>query len=201
MASTKLRERRSMMWQCVLLASIVAHEVGAQSAPNLSTLPTPRSASVTEALGFMDAYARDLRLGSRAALAARYAPAGVRQIQPGRVQESSLDEVKAFYQDAWSPPIAFAWRDLKYDVLAEDAVLVSGAFDWTLRSWLSPVSYQYVALLRREPNNEFRIALEAESPVPPLWFICSVALVLVAFGLTIGWFGGRRLKRRSPAQT
>lgn len=202
MAKTGLRERRVLMrLGCILLAVMVAHEGGAQGASNPSTLQPSRTASVAEASGFMEAYARDLHLGSRAAIAARYAPAGVRQIQPGGVRESSLEELTRFYQDAWSPPIAFAWRDLKYDVLGEDAVLVSGTFDWTIRSWLSPVSYQYVALLRREPNDGFRIALEAESPVPPLWFLVAAAVVLVALGLTIGWFGGRRLSRRSLAQT
>lgn len=190
-----------MRLSCLLLAVTVAHEVRAQSAPSPSTLQASQGASVTEASAFMDAYARDLRLGSRAALVARYAAAGVRQIQPARVHEASLNELRRFYQDAWSPPRAFAWRDLKYDVLGADAVLVSGSFDWTIRSWLAPVGYQYVALLRREPDSGFRIALEAESPVPPLWFFFAAALALVAFGLSIGWVWGRRRYRRSATST
>jgi hypothetical protein len=79
----------------------------------------------------MAAYAEDLRRGDRAALAARYDPAGAHELRPGRAYRSSYDAIAAHYATSWDGPAAFEWRDLAYEVVSPDAVMVTGLFAWT----------------------------------------------------------------------
>ena len=90
-------------------------------------------ALLDEARTFMDSYARDLRAGDRAAIAARYDRVGAFQVGMGRKALQSHAEIIAQYAaPTWQPPASFAWQDLSYEVLGSDVVLVVGRFEWGL---------------------------------------------------------------------
>ena len=123
-------------------------------------------ALLDEARTFMDSYARDLRAGDRAAIAARYDRAGAFQVGMGRKQLKSHAEITAQYAAAtWQPPASFAWRDLSYEALGPDAVLVVGRFEWGLRPQQPPMRFSYTGILRRR-DGALRIRLEDESADP-----------------------------------
>jgi hypothetical protein len=117
-----------------------------------------------EARAFMESYARDLRAGAREAIVARYDPRGSYRVGNGRKVFEPLDSIRAVYMGPWQAPAAFEWRDLSYEVLSDDAVMVVGRFEWTdAGGKMLPLSYTGL-LLRR--NGEWRIRLEDESVSP-----------------------------------
>ncbi len=118
-----------------------------------------------EARAFMDAYARDLRAGAREAIVARYESRGAYRVGNGRKALEPVDSLRASYMGAsWQPPASFEWRDLSYEVLSDDAVMVVGRFEWTgADGKMLPLSYTSL-LLRRD--GEWRIRLEDESVSP-----------------------------------
>jgi hypothetical protein len=118
------------------------------------------SARATE---FMDAYARDLAVGERAAIAARYSGNGVILLSAGKKHEFSLAKITEQYATTWKPPASFQWRNLSYASLGDESVLVSGEFLWTVKSGGEPVVYSYAAILALE-NGALRIRLEDETP-------------------------------------
>ncbi|HEY0017277.1 MAG TPA: DUF4440 domain-containing protein [Longimicrobium sp.] len=118
-----------------------------------------------EARAFMESYAQDLRAGARAAIAARYDRRGSYVVGNGRKTLESADSLRAFYaSDAWQAPATFEWRDMSYEVLSDDAVMVVGRFEWTdAAGKMLPISYTGL-LVRRD--GEWRIRLEDESVSP-----------------------------------
>jgi hypothetical protein len=145
-----------------------------------------------EAAAFMAAYANDLRRGDHAAVAARYHSAGVYELRPGTKRLSSADVVTARYATDWRPPATFEWRDLSYEVVGPDAVIVVGLFAWATATGAAPLVQSYVALLQRE-HGPLRIRLEAEAAVPPIpRFLLGGGAAL----LVLGTLGADRLVRR-----
>jgi hypothetical protein len=114
----------------------------------------------------MDAYARDLLAGDRRAIAARYDRTGSYSLGNGRKEFTAYDSVVARYGGArWSPPASFEWRDLSFEALGPDAVVVAGRFVWGPAAGAPPMTFSYTSLLRRQ-DGEFRIRLEDESIDP-----------------------------------
>lgn len=118
-----------------------------------------------EARAFMDSYAQDLRTGAREAIVARYDPRGAYRVGNGQKTFEPMDSIRATYMGAgWQPPTVFEWRDLSYEVLSDDAVMVVGRFEWTdTQGRMLPLSY--TGLLLRQ-DGEWRIRLEDESVAP-----------------------------------
>jgi hypothetical protein len=118
---------------------------------------------VAEAERIMADYARDLAAGDRAAVAARYDRRGAWRVGNGEKRLQSFEEVRAFYAGSqWERPASFAWRDLSYEPLGSDAVIVVGLFDWGLGEGRPPLTVSYTGLLIRQ-DGMLRIRLEDES--------------------------------------
>jgi hypothetical protein len=117
-----------------------------------------------EARAFMESYARDLRAGAREAIIARYDSRGSYRVGGGQKTLEPMDSIRAVYTSRWEPPAAFEWRDLSYEVLSDDAVMVVGRFEWTeAQGRVLPISYTGL-LVRRD--GEWRIRLEDEDVSP-----------------------------------
>ena len=134
-----------------------------------SATRTDTSASadvVTEARAFMESYARDLLAGERAAIAARYDRSGAYILGNGRKEFLSHDSLVAVYRGGdWSPPASFEWRDLSFEPVGPDAVLVAGQFVWGRAANATPMTFSYTSFLRRQ-DGVLRIRLEDESLDP-----------------------------------
>ena len=120
-------------------------------------------AVAAEAQAFMEAYAGDLRSGDRVAIAARYYRGGAWFVGNGEKSFRTDAEIAAIYAGPeWSPPASFGWRDLSFEPLGPDAILVVGLFDWGIGGSEAPVTVSYTGLLLRQ-DGELRIRLEDES--------------------------------------
>lgn len=121
------------------------------------------SAVVGEAQRFMNAYARDLAAGDRAAIARRYMRGGAWFLGHGEKAFESHARIEARYAGPeWTPPRSFEWRDLSIEPVGGDAVLVAGLGLWEPADGGPIVTLSYTALLLRE-DGELRIRLEDES--------------------------------------
>lgn len=118
-----------------------------------------------EAGRFMREYAEDLRNHDRAAIAARYDSSGATVIFNGERNVRSFNEIETRYRDRWIGPTSFDWRDLSYDVLTTDSVLVTGEFEWGAPDGIE--RYSYSGVLQRQ-QGVLRIRLEVESLLPDL---------------------------------
>jgi len=116
-----------------------------------------------EAQHFMQHYAQDLRAHNRAALAARYDRGGATVVFNGERNARTFDEIQARYREQWIGPVSFEWRDLAYEVLGPDSVIVTGEFDWGSPDGIE--RYSYSGILQRQ-QGELRIRLEVESLLP-----------------------------------
>ncbi len=116
-----------------------------------------------EAQRFMDSYAADLRRHDRAAIAARYDRDGATVIFNGERNVRSFAEIQTRYRDKWIGPVSFDWHDLAFEVLAPDAVIVTGEFDWGAPDGIE--RYSYSGILQRQAG-ELMIRLEVESRLP-----------------------------------
>ena len=130
------------------------------------TLGASAPAIVREAQSFMAAYASDLSRRDAAAVAARYHSAGTIFLGNGNKQIMTKQEVTDGYLKGWRGPARFAWRNLDYEPVGMDAVVVTGLFEWTSAGAAAPEVQSYVGLLRRE-NGTLKIRIEDESrPIP-----------------------------------
>jgi hypothetical protein len=138
-----------------------------QQKPGAARAGAPPSAGVvSEARAFMDAYARDLLAGNRRAIAERYDRSGAYLLGNGRKQLAPYDSIVARYGGpAWSPPRTFEWRDLSFEPVGPDAVVVAGRFLWGTQAGGAPLAVSYSALLHRQ-EGVLRIRLEDESIDP-----------------------------------
>ena len=119
---------------------------------------------VAEARSFMDGYADDIREGDAAAVAARYAPGGAWMVQHGSAFNATHQQITTRYTTQWEGPAAFAWRDLTFVPVDDDAITVIGRFDWTTPEG-EVQRMTYNGLLVRSAG-ELRIRIEDEAPVP-----------------------------------
>jgi len=134
---------------------------------------TPRTeraaqdALVAQAQAFMQSYVTDLMEGRRAAIVARYDPRGAWFVGQGRKEMLATDAITARYAEGgWQAPASFAWRDLSYEVVGPDAVVVTGMFDWGVSAERKiPVSYTGL-LLRRDGRLVIRLEDESAAPQP-----------------------------------
>lgn len=149
-----------MNWLRLMTVAALAAETA-----SCASVPRPTANVEAEARTFMEGYARELRAGERDAIAARYDGRGAYMAGGGRKMLASTDSIRAIYRGAgWNAPAAFEWRDLSYEVVTPDAVLVTGRFDWTLASGQTlPASY--TALLVRR-DGRLRIRAEHEDVAP-----------------------------------
>ena len=121
---------------------------------------------VTEARAFMASYAQALQQGDRAGIAARYDRNGAFALGNGRKSFGPYARIVAQYASAqWQPPHRFEWRDLSFEPIGNDAVVIAGQFAWTPGAGAEPAVYSYTALLRRQ-DGVLRIRLEDESSRP-----------------------------------
>jgi hypothetical protein len=129
----------------------------------------PAERLVAEARAFMEQYGRELRAADRAAVADRYDPRGYYRVGHGRNQLVSKEETRTRYLTKWNPPEEFAWKDLVYEVVGPEAVIVTGLFEWK-GSGKPASTCSYTGLLTGGPA-KLVIRLEDEScalpPVPP----------------------------------
>ena len=117
-----------------------------------------------DAREFMSGYAEDLRHGRRQAIVERYDRRGAFRVGEGEKNLESWELIRAAYMTQWTPPASFAWRDLSYEPVGNDAVMVIGLFDWGLADGRR-LTFSYTGLLVRQ-DGELRIRLEDESMSP-----------------------------------
>ena len=117
-----------------------------------------------DAREFMSGYAEDIRHGRRQAIVERYDRRGAYRVGEGEKNLESWDLIRAAYMTQWTPPTSFVWRDLSYEPVGNDAVIVIGLFDWGLADGRR-LAFSYTGLLVRQ-DGELRIRLEDESMNP-----------------------------------
>jgi hypothetical protein len=139
-------------------AAFLASALGANAEPSNSAL-------LDDAKSFMKSYATDLQMGNRDALVKRYDARGAYFVGQGKKELMTVEQIKKLYQESWKPPTSFAWSDLSYEAVGNDAVVVIGGFDWGIAD-KKVVHASYTALLIRS-GGKLGIRLEDESPLPP----------------------------------
>ena len=164
----RLRVIRAPLMRTALLAGTCAAALGVACSQPADRAAARAGASagagvVEEARAFMDAYARDLLAGDRAAVGARYDRTGAYFLGNGRKEFMPYDSIVAQYAAAsWTPPASFAWRDLSFEPAGPDAVVVAGQFAWGAAAGSPPLTMSYTALLHRQ-DGALRIRVENES--------------------------------------
>ena len=124
----------------------------------------PRNAEA-EARARMARLSADLNAGDREAMIRSYDARGAFFVGGGQKVFRSPVAISAFYRSAdWTPTAHFEWRDLSYEVLGPDAVVVSGCFAWADHPG-SSVLYSYTGLLVRQAG-ELKLRLEHEDEAP-----------------------------------
>jgi hypothetical protein len=118
---------------------------------------------VAEARAFMISYAEALLAGDRAGIAARYDRRGTYFLGHGAKSFEEYPHIQGIYaSDGWQPPFRFEWRDLSFEPVGADAVVIAGQFLWTPREGAQPLTFSYTAMLHRQ-DGVLRIRLEDES--------------------------------------
>ena len=164
----RLRVIRAPLMRTALLAGTCAAALGVACSQPAERDATRASAStatgvVEEARTFMEAYARDLLAGDRAAVGARYDRSGAYFLGNGRKEFTPYDSIVAQYAGAsWKPPASFGWRDLSFEPAGPDAVVVAGQFVWGAAAGAPSLTMSYTALLHRQ-EGVLRIRVEDES--------------------------------------
>lgn len=120
-----------------------------------------------DAREFMASYAEDLRNGRRQAIVDRYDRRGAYRVGEGEKTLESWELIRAAYMTQWTPPASFGWRELSYERVAPEAILVIGLFEWGLADERR-ITFSYTCLLVRQ-DGELRIRLEAESMNPKMF--------------------------------
>ena len=198
-----LRNARHVL--VTVLLSLSTAMAWAQTPPNPPTsieAQRQSDALLEEAKHFMDEYAADLLRGDRAAITARYDKHGVYEIRPAEKKFTSHAELVSRYQNQWEKPGLFEWRDLSYEVLGPDKVLVTGLFAWGRSASSSPDILSYVAILHRQ-DGELRIRLEAEAwgDGVSLKMLAAAGLFFILGTLIVSWLVRRLIawRRRKNA--
>lgn len=159
-----MHQNRSSRSLVLVLAAAIA--TGACAAGGAPASAPSQAGVVEEARAFMDSYARDLLAGNRAAISSRYDRNGAYFMGNGNKDFEPYDSIAARYGGPkWSPPASFEWRDLSFEPVGPDAVVVVGRFLWGVRAGSAPLTLSYTGLLRRQ-DGVLRIRLEDESVDP-----------------------------------
>ena len=159
-----MQPNRTGRLSALILAVAVA--TGACAAGGAPARAPSQAGLVEEARAFMDSYARDLLAGNRAAISGRYHRNGAYFMGNGNKDFEPSDSIVARYGGTrWSPPASFEWRDLSFEPVGPDAVVVAGRFLWGRRGGAAPLTLSYTGLLRRQ-EGVLRIRLEDESVDP-----------------------------------
>jgi hypothetical protein len=155
--------------RCVFLLLFLLVYSGAPAAQMPASAPglvegrnAPGPLLVDEARRFMDEYAAELRRGDIPAITGRYDRNSVYEIRPAAKQLTTHADLVKRYRERWGKPAFFEWRNLSYEELAPDKVLVTGLFAWADSTSATPDVQSYVAILQRQ-DGELRIRLEAEA--------------------------------------
>lgn len=127
-------------------------------------VPRDRVPIDVDAREFMSGYAEDLRRGRRQSIIDRYDRRGAFRVGEGEKTLESWELIRAAYMTQWTAPASFAWRDLSYEVVGVDAVIIVGLFDWGLADGRR-LTFSYTGLLTMQ-DGELRIRLEDESMSP-----------------------------------
>lgn len=135
---------------------------------NFASAQTVRSEAtmLSDAKSFMASYAEDLIAARRDAIVGRYDARGFYLLGEGRKTFVSHAELKKQYMERWRPPTAMAWRDLSYEVIGTEGVLVMGLMDWET-SPESKTTFSYTGLLIYQ-DGVLKLRMEDESKrIPP----------------------------------
>ena len=143
------------------MASLLAVFPALIQASSTATESSSRTPIETEALEFMEGYAEDLRSGRRQAIVDRYDMRGAYRVGEGEKIFETLDNIRVAYFDHWQPPATFEWRDLSFEAVGMDEVLVIGLYVWGSRDGRK-ATYSYTGFLSRR-NGVLKIRLEDES--------------------------------------
>ncbi|MBD9479187.1 nuclear transport factor 2 family protein [Pseudoxanthomonas sp. PXM02] len=163
--------RSAPTWICWLATAslmLVASQVPAAPPPNGAATRAENAAAsddaplIAQAERFMEGYAAALLRGDPAEIAAYYDRDGVYEVRPAMKRFTSYNTLLPRYRDRWSKPAFFEWRDLSYEALAPDKVLVVGLFAWAGSRSEKPQVQSYVAVLRLQ-DGQLRVRLEAEA--------------------------------------
>lgn len=121
---------------------------------------------LADAKSFMASYAEDLQAAKRDAIVNRYDARGFYRLGEGRKAFVSYEELKKQYMERWRPPVAMAWRDLSYEVIGTEGVLVMGLLDWET-SPENKTTFSYTGMLTYQ-DGVLKLRLEDESRrIPP----------------------------------
>ena len=117
-----------------------------------------------EVQAFMEEYAAELSARNAEAVAARYSRLGAYRMGHGRKQFNSYDSIRVGYIRRWQgrSQHQFEWRDLSFEVLGPESVLVAGKFEWSRGDSVEALKMSYTGVLIRQ-DGAWRILLEDES--------------------------------------
>ncbi len=118
----------------------------------------------TEVTNFMAEYATEISTRDAEAVAARYSRLGAYRMGHGRKEFNSYDSIRAGYIRRWDgrTQFPFEFKDLSFEILSSDAVLVAGRFEWSRGDSAEAIKMSYTGILTRQ-DGELRILLEDES--------------------------------------
>jgi hypothetical protein len=154
-----------MLSQLMMGIALAAAQSGGGQAAPARTAQAAEAPIIREARAFMENYARVLRAGDRAGIAALHDRRGAYLQGFAGDEYRTHAEIAARYRDQWEPPRAFAWQNLRFEPLGRDAVAVMGRFVWTPNQG-DPVTASYTSVLFRE-RGQLRLRVEHESLVTP----------------------------------
>jgi hypothetical protein len=120
---------------------------------------------ISEVKAFYDVYAEDLRLHRREALGARYDGRGSYFLGNGAKAFESAEETRRYYLKNWTGPKSFNWKNMEFEVITPQAVVVLARFEWATEKEPKPVSCSYSGLLLKKSGQWF-IRMEDESCPP-----------------------------------
>jgi len=113
---------------------------------------------------FYDSYGEDMRQARRENIAARYDDRGYYVVGNGAKRFVTFADSRERYLKRWTPPKSFNWRDLSFEVVSPDAVVVTGFFDHESTS-SEKLAFSYTALLTKR-SGKWLIRVEDESMSP-----------------------------------
>lgn len=204
MPPVSLRSLALILTFFCLPAPAVAQAANGEPAQAATSVLDPVDAAlIADAQRFMDGYADALRRGDPEEIVAHYDRDGVHEVRPASKRFTAYEALLPRYRDR-NTPAFFEWRDLSYEVLAPDKVLVVGLFAWAQSRVDEPQLQSYVAVLRRQ-DGRLRVRLEAEAWQDGANWTTLAAVALVASLATLSalWMLSvlLRRRRRHPRQS